>query len=985
MNMSKKETINKGLFTITVKLLIILFLLLDLRILPQKYVYEKNIDEKWVDSILSSLTIDEKIAQLIIIDVHPTHKNIKEHLSRVRKLVRDYGVGGIILFKGGPYQYANIINELQDISKIPLLVTIDAEWGLAMRMDSVVSFPMAMALSATEDEELIYEVAKAIAKQLKYLGIHINFAPVVDINNNPENPVINVRSFGDNKLTVSTNASYFLKGLHEENILAVAKHFPGHGNTNVDSHLDLPIIKLNYKNMDTLELFPYKYLLKYGLSGIMVAHISLPLITKNEKLPATLSNDVIMNILREKLKFNGIVFTDALNMKGITKYFSLKDISVLSLLADNDVLLYPEDPELTIQYIKQAIQDGIICEDIIDNKVRKILKLKYWVGLHNCLKVDTFNLYQKLNSSYFKLLSKKSFLKSISVIKNDKEILPLKYLDTLSICYLNFFGDKTETFQKFLKFYANIRIINYNEFSEDSLIELLKNYNLIITSFHQLNRYAIKTFNVNPNYYSFLEKVSLKQNSKIILCLFTSPYILYKLPYLKNLSAIILCYENNNLLQELVPQVMFGGLPYCGKLPIFIDEKYNDYFANYEVNRLSFAYPEELGLNSFLLEKKIDSIIETSIKNKVFPGCQILLAKDSKVFFYKAYGNLFYDSLTNSLSTIYDLASITKSLATTLAIMYLYDNKKVDIKAPLKQYLDYVIETNKANIRIQDILLHQARLKAWIPFYKIFINDTVFFKKNFSTQYSETYKIKVAENLFANNFVLDTIKKIIINSELLPTKKYLYSDLGFYFLKEIVERITNSTIDQFCDSIFYKKLGSYTTTYNPLNKFSKNLIAPTEYDKTFRKQLIWGYVHDPGAALYGGVQGHAGLFSNAIDLAKILQMLLNGGKYGYYTFLSQNTINYFTSYHSKNNRRALGFDKPEPELSKDSPVSRKVSFKTYGHLGFTGTCFWVDPKYKLIYIFLSNRIHPSADNNLINKENIRNKVLEVVYEALKQK
>ncbi|MCX7954905.1 MAG: serine hydrolase [Bacteroidales bacterium] len=954
---------------------------------PTSYIYD-NIDYRWVDSVFNMLTLEEKIGQLLMIDAHPA-KNLK-HWNDVLSYVRDYKVGGIILFKGGPVQYANMINMLQDASKIPLLVALDAEWGLAMRMDSAISFPMAMALSAIDDEEEIYTAARVIAQQLKRLGIHINFAPVLDVNNNPQNPVINTRSFSDNKKHVVYKASYYMRGLHDEKILAVGKHFPGHGNTDIDSHKDLPQLNCTYKQLDTLELYPFKQLFKKGLSSVMIAHLDLPKITGKNNLPATLSEEIINNILRRKMKFNGIVFTDALNMKGVTKYYSTKQIAVMALKAGADVLLYPESVPEAFKAIKEAIEDSIICIDELNEKVKKILKLKYWVGLYDCKKVDLTNLYKDLNNECIKALAKRLYNKSVTVLRNDKNLIPLKRLDTLKIAYLNFYNNTTNTFQTYLKYYANIKTFNFNEKYNEEQLKLLKDslnkYNLIITSLHQINRYAVKTFNVSKQFLSFLEKVD-SLNIKIIMCFFTSPYLLNKMPWLKNIETIILCYENNNILQEIVPQIIFGGLTFEGKLPVNVSEfKFETGYKSDKIIRLSYVFPEELGISSEFLNNKIDSVINNAIKSKIFPGCQILAAQNGKVFYYKSFGNLFYDSIPVTNFTIYDLASLTKPLSTTISLMKLYDDNLISLKSRISDILDYTSNTNKADLILSDILAHQARLQAWIPFYKSLLSDTINYYKYFSNTFSQHYSIKIADNFYTTKFVLDTIRKMILHSHLLKEKKYLYSDLGFYLLKDVIEIKTGQPLNTYSENMFYKKLGAYTTTFNPLEKFNKQIIAPTENDIYFRKQLVWGYVHDQGAALFGGVQGHAGLFSNANDIAKILQMLLNGGTYADEFYLNKNTINLFTScYNCPQNRRGLGFDKPEPNYEKESPVTRRVSMKTYGHQGFTGTCFWTDPEKKLIFIFLSNRVHPSADNNKINKLNIRNKILDIFYEAIDNK
>ncbi|MGQ9846325.1 MAG: glycoside hydrolase family 3 N-terminal domain-containing protein [Bacteroidales bacterium] len=941
--------------------------------------------EQWADSVLQTLSLDEKIGQLIMIDAHPTKD--RKHWEQLLNYVENYKVGGVIFFKSGPKQLALMSNYLQERSKIPLLTSIDAEWGLAMRMDSVLSFPVQMALGAINNNELIYDMGKAIARQLKRLGIHINFAPVLDINNNPSNPVINVRSFGDNKKLVLEKAIYYMRGMQDEHVLAVGKHFPGHGDTQTDSHHDLPYLALSRKRLDSLELYPFREIIKEGIGGIMVAHLDVPALNANNKCPTTLSYEVVTNLLRKEMNFQGIIFTDALNMKGATKYFKPGMVALKALLAGNDVLLYPEEIPLAIQYIKEAVYDSILCPDELDAHVKRILMLKYWAGLNQCQYVDTTNIYKDLNDINDEFLIRKITEESLTLLKNENKIIPIQKLDTLKIAFLNLEPKRSQVFYNYLSLYASIDSINLpdkpNSIQINKIIDSLKNYNLIITSLHQTNRYSFRTFNFSHESLNLLKEID-KLHKKIILVSFASPYSLKIIPDITSINALIMAYESNAYTQELSAQLIFGGITAKGKLPVNVNNKY---FYNLGLEteksiRLKYTLPEELGISSKSLAKA-DSIINKAIALEAFPGCQVLVAKDGKVFYHKAFGKLFYDSLPNSIRTLYDLASITKVVATTLATMALYEQNKIDLHAEIGDYLPMAKNTDKEHISIDDILTHQARLTAWIPFYKTMINDSIKKSLYFSNSYSKDFPNQVADNIFASVSIKDSIYKRIFSSKLLPSKKYVYSDLGFYILKEIIEKQTNKSIAEYCEQKFYKPLGCTTTMYNPLRKFNKKQIAPTEFDNEFRKQLIWGYVHDPGASLTNGIQGHAGVFSTANDLAKIGQMLLWNGKYGGESYFKPSTIKLFTScYHCPQNRRGLGFDKPEPNPDKDSPVTSKASLLTFGHQGFTGTCIWIDPKEQLIYIFLSNRIHPSAANTKINKLGIRNKVLDVFYDAL---
>ncbi|MCX7863198.1 MAG: serine hydrolase [Bacteroidales bacterium] len=951
-----------------------------------KSVLDNRKAEQWADSVLKSLTIEEKIGQLFMIDAHP--QKDKKHWERVANYVKDYHIGGIIFFKSGPKQLALMSNYLQEKAKIPLLISIDAEWGLGMRMDSVLSFPIQMALGAVQDNELIYQMGKTIAQHCKRLGIHINFAPVLDINNNPLNPVINVRSFGDNKKLVVEKAYEYMRGLQDEHVLAVGKHFPGHGDTQTDSHHDLPFLNFSRKRLDSLELYPFKQMIKQGIGGIMVAHLDVPALDPINKRPTTLSPEVVTDLLRNEMGFNGVIFTDALNMKGATKYFKPGELALKALQAGNDILLYPEEIPWAIQYIKEALYDSIICLEDLNEHVRRILKLKYWAGLNQCTYVDTTRIYQDLNKPEDVLLIRKLTEQSITLLKNNNSLIPFIRLDTLKMAAVIFDKKNSLPFYETLMLYAPIDTFCLSDKADSKqtqkILDTLKKYNLIFTSFHQTNRYSYRTYNITNEQLSFYKQLETL-NARIVLSVFTSPYSLRIIPELKNVDALLMAYESNYYSQHIAAQILFGGIVSAGKLPVKISNHYN-YLTGIkteEVIRLKYTIPEELNISSAKL-RRIDSIVNTAMYYQAFPGCQVMAIKDGKVFYHKAFGKLFYDSIyKTNLQTIYDIASVTKITATTLAVMSLYEDDKIDIHANLSEYLPFTKNTDKGSLSIGDILSHQARLTAWIPFYKTMIKDSSKKSIYFSHVYSEKYPYKVADNLYAAASMKDTILKRIIYSQLLPQKKYVYSDLGFYLMKEIVENQTKSSLDTYCSRKFYTPLGCVTTTFNPLNKFNRLRIAPTEIDNEFRQQLIWGYVHDQGASLTGGVQGHAGLFSNANDLGKIGQMLLWNGMYGGIRYFKTSTVKYFTQcYNCPQNRRGLGFDKPEPNPDKDSPVSRKVSLLTYGHQGFTGTCMWIDPKTQIVYVFLSNRVYPTAENKKINTLSIRNKILDIIYESL---
>jgi len=943
--------------------------------------------EKWVDSVFNSLSIDERIAQLFIVSAWSNKS--KNHVDEITKLIKDYKIGGLIFMQGGPVRQAILTNYYQSISKTPLFISIDAEWGLGMRLDSTVSFPRQMMLGALHDDTLIYEMGKEIAIECKRLGIQINYAPVIDINNNYLNPVIGRRSFGENKEQIVQKAYCYMSGMQDNRVIAVGKHFPGHGDTDSDSHLGLPVVCSSVEQLDTMELYPFKKLISKGVAGIMVAHLSVPALDTTINLPSTLSPKIIKGLLKTELGFKGLVFTDALNMKGVSNYFNPGDIEVKAILAGNDILVFSEDVPYAICKIEEAIDSGLISMDDINERCKKVLAAKYWSGLNKLNPVNLNNLYEDLNSPKAQLLRRKLIENSLTLVKNENNLVPFYRLDTLKIASLAIGEANENTFQEYLSLYADIKHYNLPANAHikiiDSVINCVSQYNVVVVSIHNSNSDALRNFGISEQTINILNILSEK--TSIVLDIFGTPYCLSKLNNLNKIKSVLISYDDYELTKKLSAQLLFGGIPSVGVLPVSAS---NDFKSGKGIIirnkiRLKYSIPEELGIDSKKLNK-IDSLVNYAINKKAFPGCQIIVIKDGIEFYHKSFGYFTYekaDKVTNN--TIYDLASLTKVFATTISLMKLCDENKFDITNKLSYYLPNLKSTNKKNIFIEDVLTHQAKLMPWIPYYiRTVKNDSLrayFYNKNFS----DLYSVKVADSMYVRNNFRDTIYKLIDESELLKKKGYKYSDLGFYFMQQIIENITKTSLDNYTKTNFYKPIGATTLGYKPLDFFWTYQIAPTEFDRVFRRQIIDGYVHDQGAALLGGVAGHAGLFSNANDLAKIMQMLLQNGEYGGRKYLNKETVELFTACRfCPSNRRGLGFDKPETNPKLASPACKCVSAKSFGHSGFTGTFAWADPENQLIYIFLANRVYPDAENNLIIDLNTRTKIQEVIYDALKK-
>jgi beta-N-acetylhexosaminidase len=957
----------------------------EAQVLPPFYSVEAS---GYADSIIKRLTPEERIGQLFMVAAWSNKDSI--HIKEIQQEVRDYGIGGLIFFQGGPVRQAMLTNDYQKLAKVPLLIGIDGEWGLAMRLDSTIRFPRQMTLSAAHNDSLVYEMGKEIARECKRLGIHTNFSPVADVNNNILNPIIGSRSFGDDRETVTRHALTYMRALQDNHILACGKHFPGHGNTDADSHLALPLVRSDSAELDSVELFPFRELIRQGLGSMMVAHLYVPALDTIYDHPSTLSKQIVTGLLKEKLNFNGIIFTDALNMKGVSACYMPGLLEKLALFAGNDVLLYSEDVRKGIEEIHYAEQNCEITQDEIDARVKKVLMMKYWCGLNHNQTIDTANLYNDLNSSSAVALQQKMYETSITRLSNKDSILPLRWQDSLRIASVAIGESKSNAFQKQLQMYAPVECYTLDREAATSAFnaikEYLKNYDVVILSLHNTVMNASKNFGISEQAEKFINEVTEKY--KTVFVDFGNAYTLSRFSNLGKAKAVVLAYEDMPVTQSYAAQFLFGGaMDSEGKIPIQSTTAFNKHsgtVTSAPAIRFKYSTPEDAGINSEKLAA-IDSIVNSAIADKAMPGCQVLVARDGKVVYYKSFGTHTYsDSASVTNSDLYDIASVSKIAGTALAVMKLYEQGKIDLDKPVSKYLPRLKKTNKSTITIKEVMAHQSGLQALFSLYKQTVHDGVIDTNIYHAEKSKKYSVQVAESLYMKKEFLDTIDNWIDNTPLGTKGKYVYSDLGPILMKELVEQLAGKSLDSYLYSNFYKPLGLTHITYNPRTKFPPAEIIPTENDTSFRKQLIHGFVHDPAAAMLGGVSGNAGIFSDANDLAVIMQMLLNGGTYGGRRFLKEKTVSTFTyqAFPLDKNRRGLFFDKPEPDITKPSPTCKSASLKTFGHQGFTGTCTWVDPEYNLVYVFLSNRVNPDAANEKLVKLSVRTQIQQVIYDAL---
>lgn len=952
--------------------------------------------KRWADSVMQTLNNDERIAQLMIIRAH---SNLgPDHINHVIEQIQKYNVGGLCFFQGGPVRQANLTNYYQSISKTPLLITIDGEWGLGMRLDSVIPLQRQLMLGAVNDAALAYQYGHLIAEQCRRMGIQVNFAPVVDVNNNPYNPVINDRSFGEDRNKVALFGVQVMKGMQDMGVMACAKHFPGHGDTETDSHLDLPVINKSRAQLDSLELFPFREMIENNVGSIMIGHLYIPAIDNTQNVATSLSYNNVTKLLREELQYKGLTFTDALEMQGVKKFFPDGKASAQSLIAGNDLLCLPADIPAAIQKIKKAIKQKKLSWDEINKRVERVLMAKYLYGLSSWKPIDTNNLVNDLNAKTeaMKLLIAN---KSITLLRNENNLLPL------SAATMTFMNKATNEERKIA--YVAIGITAENAMTKKmrdelkadvfffsyksdggrvlSLIELLKNnYQQVVIGVHNYSRRPQGNYGLSVPSVQLIS--GLLQLPKSVLMMFGNPYALKNFCTAKN---SLLCYEDDVYTQQAAFDILTGKQSPQGKLPVSVcDELKFGAGISYAHANKGLMPVEKMDETKFAV---VDSIVADAIEKKVAPGCVVLAAKDGKIVFEKAYGYYTYNQTEPmTLESVFDMASVTKICATTVSVMKLYEDGKLDLKQKLGYYLPWVNGTNKADLVIEDILLHQAGLKSFIPFYRETM-DTLTgtpFDAVYQTATDDQHKVKVAEHFYMRNDWIDTMNLRILQSDLGPNGKYVYSDNDFIFMGKIVEQLTGMTLDEYVRKTFYEPLQFQSTGFLPLNHLPISRIVPTEREVQFRRQLLRGYVHDPGAAMFGGIAGHAGLYSTAYELAVLLQMIANGGTIGDKTFFKPETVKLFTSYQSENSRRGLGFDKPEKDnLTRKEPYpALSVSPSTFGHTGYTGTGVWADPENNIVFIFLSNRVYPDGGTNTkILTMNVRGKIQDALNKILLNK
>jgi beta-N-acetylhexosaminidase len=944
--------------------------------------------QAWADSVLRTLSLEEKIGQLFM---YATYSNRNEkYYQDIENLITKYHLGGLIFFQGTAPAQATLTNRYQNAAKVPLMIGIDAEWGLGMRLDNAMSFPKKITLGAIDDDELIERMAYEIGLQCKRLGVHVNFGPVADINTNPDNPVINYRSFGESKDKVASKAIAYARGLRRAGVIAVAKHFPGHGDTDIDSHVSLPTISGSKSRLNEQELVPFKKLIEDGIEGVMTGHLNVPAFEPKNNTPATVSEKIVTDLLQTQLGFEGLIFTDALNMRGITSKYTAGGAEFAAYKAGNDILLQTANLEAGIKKLKEGFESEELDTADLDRRVQKILRAKYRAGLASGnIRVNPANIEKDINNSQAQEIKDQLLKRAVTIVRMETGLIPFIQLDTLTIGSVAVSAQKNNAFQKALNEFGNsvpfdMPVKPGSSADWKHIVDQAEGMDYMVVSVHDMNSLKARNFGVSPSTIDMIK--ALAKKTKVIVVAFGNPYGLRLFDDFKN---VICGFEDDPAAYKAVAEILYGGRTPNGKLPVTASSMARNNTGNFSANlgRLTEDTPESVGMNSKTLQR-IDPLIENAISQHAFPGCQILVARRGKVVYHKAFGTFRYlkeEPVTKE--TIYDLASLTKVSATLQAAMMLYERGLLNLNLKASDYLPELKKTNKEHMTVGDILMHQAGLKAFVPFWTGTKTSAGAFKGAFyETAYSDQ-NLQVADNLYIKPAIKDSVWQWLIDSELSAKKNrdgsygYLYSDLGLIMVQRIIEKVTGQDLDKFLKQNLYEPLGMTHTMFNPLDRYPKSLIAPTENEQTFRKKQIWGTVHDPNAALLGGVAGHAGLFSNVWDLAKLYQMNLQKGVYGGRRYLYGETIDHFANSYTSKSHRGIGWNKPDPGTNR-SDIASSASPATYGHTGFTGTVVWVDPERQLIFIMLSNRVYPRENNQKINQLEIRRKVHEIINAAV---
>lgn len=941
-------------------------------------------EKAWVDSVMQTLDYDGQIGQLMMLRAHSDRG--PDHIAHVKAEIKKYKVGGLCFFQGTPEKQLELTNSYQGMSDVPMFVSMDAEWGLGMRLPKqTISFPKQLALGAIRKNELIYDLGAEIARQMHRLGVNVSFSPVLDVNNNPDNPVINTRSFGEDRYNVTVKGYQYMKGLQENGILASAKHFPGHGDTGVDSHYDLPVIAHDRARLDSLELYPFQALIRYGIGSVMAAHLQIPALDDRPNRPSSLSRPIVHDLLRKELGFTGLVFTDGLEMEGVTKYYGNGEVEAEAIMAGSDILLLPESTPDAFTAIKRYVEEGKFTREDIAEKCRRILLSKYRLGLTRSRQLPVENLRGELNSPEAYALKQTLFENAMTLVRDSEKLVPIAGMDKGKIVTVHVGGESPSAFQRRLDDYGQITHLKAGYKADAGtrkrIVDKVAAEDLVIVALYSDGSRFREQVPIGAEVLSLLRALDAK--TRVIVTVFGNPY---SLSALDASGTILMAYSRDDVAQDAAAQAIFGANKINGRLPITASpaSHFNAGLETSAAFRMGYSEPEGVGIDGNKLASKINFLTKQAMQRKATPGMVVLVARNGKVVYEKGFGHHTYSRKRKvRTSDIYDLASVTKVAATTLSVMKLVEEGKLSLDVPLSNYLPETKGTAVEFLTLRPMLAHRAGLRSWIPFYTETLNQSGKPSTNwYRSQPTGDFRVEVSDKLYMHREYLDSMYFKLYHNELPNEGQYRYSDLGFYIMAKLVDEVSGLTVDEYADRNFYKPMGLTTLTYRPLRKFDKSRIPPTENDNYFRNARVQGTVHDMGAAMLGGVSGHAGLFGTARDVATVFQMLLQEGNYGGRQYLQPETVRLFTSRYAGETRRGLGFDMKQLNEDRRMNLSPMASEKAFGHLGFTGIAVWADPVEDLVVVVLSNRTYPSMENNTFGKLDTRLRLHSAAYESI---
>ncbi|MCL5288799.1 MAG: serine hydrolase [Acidobacteria bacterium] len=921
--------------------------------------------EKWVERTLKKMTLEEKLGQLVMVFYYGgfLSTETEQYKELLRQVEQNHVAGIVVQTRGSPlgieysqaYPTAALANQLQRRAKIPLLVAADFERGTAMRLDEGTAFPHAMGVAATGDPHVAYTMGKITATEARAVGVHWVFAPVADVNINPDNPIINTRSFGEDPQKVAEFVKEFVRGVEENGALATAKHFPGHGDTSVDSHIDLSAVKGDRARLDAVELVPFRAAIAAGVSTIMTGHLAVPALEPNTELPATMSEKILTELLRKEMKFEGIVVTDALDMGGVTSRYPPAEVAIRSIAAGADVLLVPPIPNAAIAGLKDAVANGRIPMARIDEAVRRVLRAKAKLGLYKERLVDLDKLNTAFRRPEFVAQAQEIADRGVTLLRDEQHVLPLDATKPQRVLLVAVAGDPDPYPAEFLEREIRGRVDAFAAVRTDTRfvkVETVKlpppeSYDVAIVALFV--RVADRKGTVGlPENQTALVNTLLAAGKPAVVVSFGSPYIVEKFPNAKTWVSV---FSTQDVAQRAAGRALFGQTAIGGRIPVSVPGtvKAGDGMS-------VAANPMKLRVAPAEMDARLKpayEILDRAVADKAFPGGVLAVGVRGELIVHP-FGAQTFDAKAPVVTpkTIYDVASLTKAVVTTTAIAMLVAANRVQLDAPVSRFLPEwskganATESRKA-VTVRQLLLHTSGLPGWKQYFLTAKNK------------KEILALALAEPLVSE-----------------PGTKIEYSDIGFILLGEIVERVSGKSLDQFARERIFAPLGMSDSQFNP----PKNLrvrIAPTEDDTMFRQRLVHGEVHDQNSWAMGGVAGDAGLFSTAADLAAFCQMLLNGGQYAHQRLLSRSMIAQFTrAVRVGEMSRALGWDVP----SEQSQSGKYFSARSFGHLGYTGTSIWIDPEKEMFVILLTNRVHPSAENEKIKA--VRPAVHDAVFEAL---